>query len=431
LRKTLYELNLPGIGGFNLGPTVKEINYVEHQGCSVCRAELKSIDGVLCIAEFSHKGGIGKSTHATADVQQFFDMNPVADRTIMLSINTSMTTLDVINGLYKKDFITGKYWTLESLYEFIMANGGDITEFAALNKKLAYRSDPQLPIIPLQPKAREFSSRESKFSGEQYLVVLRVLKKFFDVIVHDFGTDDDSPLTQTAFSQCHVLSVLTHSGVATTQMVAYTLEMLQLNYPELLANTTIVFNQSSQPSPEAQKAIALERAGKKPKLKKLKQTVGSIVSSDDDEEGREVQTPGQALEVINEVLRVEKLVSPLNPDEIVLVGFDEHLKREDKDRFSKVSPAVQGHFRTKLHRMLRVRVEYEREYMARIEQQFPDGLPEGLIVTRDLQPPPPKKGQSSRKIPVVKSVDEWLEKHKDEWARHIEEQQNTTPLHNS
>jgi MinD-like ATPase involved in chromosome partitioning or flagellar assembly len=402
-RKRLFE------HGINIGPSIDEIIALERQDCIECRAELKSTDGVLCVGDFSHKGGIGKSTHATADEQMFFDINPVADRTILLSVNTSMTTLDVINGLDKKDFITGKYWTMESLYEFIMANGGDITEFGALNKKLAYRSDPQLPIIPLQPRAKEFGSRESKFSGEQYLVVLRVLKKFFDVIVHDFGTDDDSELTQTAFSQLHALAVLTHSGVATTQMVGYTLEMLRLNYPELLLNTTIVFNQWSKPSPQVTKAIAKEKAGKKPK--QPKQTASSKVNSEGDEGGREIQTPGQALEVINEALEVEDPVDPLvvEAEEIVLVGFDEHLKKEDKDRFSNVSQAVQAQFWTKLHRMLRTRVKYEREYLARIKEQFPDGLPEGLVVTRDLQPPPPRKGQPSRKIPVVKSVEEWLQ----------------------
>jgi MinD-like ATPase involved in chromosome partitioning or flagellar assembly len=297
-------------------------------------------------------------------------MNPGQEHPILIDINTSMTTLDVINGLDKKDFLTGKYWTMETLYAFIMEQGGDIEDFNDLHAKLAYREDPQLPVIPLQLKPAERGlgkSKRSKFTAEQYLTVLRVLKKFFTVIVHDFGTDDDQELTREAFNQLHMLAVLTHTGLATTQMVGNTLEMLWFDFKELIENTLVIFNMTSQPSREALRAIALEKAGKESKSQRL---LARLTPQKD----KEIQTPGQALAVINEIIEIEQVINPLQLKEVVLVGFDPHLKRESRDHLDQVSETVRAHLWTALHRMLGSRVKFERELLARLPEELPPGV---------------------------------------------------------
>jgi hypothetical protein len=148
-------------------------------------------------------------------------------------------------------------------------------------------------------------------------------------------------------------------------MVGSTLGMLHLNYTELLLNTVVIFNMTSPPSDQASRAIAKEKAGKSPKRWNL----------DRSNKLQEVQTPGQALDVINGITAIEGLVAPLAQDEIVLVGFDGHLKRESELRFSDVSPAVQAQLWTAMHRMLRTRAEYEAQFLKLV--------PEGSTVRRE------------------------------------------------
>jgi hypothetical protein len=259
---------------------------------------------------------------------------------------------------------------METLHAFIMEQGGDIEDFNDLHAKLAYREDPQLPVIPLQLKPAERGvgkDKRSKFTAEQYLTVLRVLKKFFTVIVHDFGTDDDQELTREAFNQLHMLAVLTHTGLATTQMVGNTLEMLWFDFKELIENSVVIFNMTSKPSREALRAIALEKAGKESKSKKI---LARLTPQKD----REIQTPGQALAVINEIIEIEKVLDPLELKDVALVGFDRHLKRESRDQLDQVSETVRAHLWTALHRMLGARVKFERELLDRLPEELPPGV---------------------------------------------------------
>jgi MinD-like ATPase involved in chromosome partitioning or flagellar assembly len=369
-RRKLYELDLPVIHGLNLGPTDAEIIEIERQGCIEDREELRRVFGAICLGTFSNRGGDGKTTLATMATQAFLNMNPGQEHPILIDINTSMTTLDVINGLEKKDFLTGKYWTMETLYAFIMEQGGDIEDFNDLHAKLAYRKDPQLPVIPLQLKPAERGlgkDKRSKFTAEQYLTVLRVLKKFFTVIIHDFGTDDDQELTREAFNQLHMLAVLTHTGLATTQMVGNTLEMLWFDFKELIENTVVIFNMTSKPSREALRAIALEKAGKGSKSQRL---LARLTPQKD----MEIQTPGQALAVINEIIEIERVLNPLDLRDVALVGFDPHLKRESRDQLNQVSETVRAHLWTALHRMLGARVMFERELLGRLPEELPPGV---------------------------------------------------------
>jgi hypothetical protein len=375
-RRSLYDLHPLGFPGINVGPTSEQIVQADRQACIEHREQLRVVPGAVCTGNFSNRGGDGKSMESTMQLQQFWNMNPGTERAILIDINTSMTTLDVINGLDKKDFLTGRYWTMETLYGFIVQQGGDIEDFNDLNAKLAYRNNPQLPIIPLQlkPATRGTGkSKKSKFTGEQYLTVLRVLKKFFTLIIHDFGTDDDSELTRTAFSQLHMLAVLTHTGIATTQMVGYTLEMLFLDFKELLENSTVIFNLSLQPSRQALRAIALEKAGRKSRLQQIAERL-----SPRERERLEIQTPGQALVAINDIIEVEELLDPLELHEIVLVGHDSHLKRESRHHLDQVSKPVQAQLWSATRRMLEARVEFE----ARLLAQLPDELPDGVLVRR-------------------------------------------------
>jgi hypothetical protein len=177
-------------GRINVGPSIAEISKVEMEWCKKLREILRRVAGPLCIGFFSGKGGDGKSTLATLILQLFFFMNPVRDKVILIDMNTSMTTLDELNGLKKEDFLSGKYWTMESLWEFLSKHPNpDKLQFDEINRKLAYRKNPQLPIIPNIVAASEFAVDESKFNGAKYLLVLEILKRFFNVIVHDFGTD--------------------------------------------------------------------------------------------------------------------------------------------------------------------------------------------------------------------------------------------------
>jgi MinD-like ATPase involved in chromosome partitioning or flagellar assembly len=386
-RKTLYETNIPFVHGVNVGPTNREIIEVERARCINFRERLRKVPGAVCVGFFSQRGGDGKTTLSTGTEIMSYEMNPVSEKAILIDVNTSMTTLDVVNGINKEYFLTGHYWTMETLYAFIMEQSGDIDDFNLINAKLAYRSDPQLPVIPLQlkPSARGTgNSKKSKFTGEQYLVVLRVLKKFFTLIIHDFGTEDDSELTRTAFSQLHMRAILAHTGLATTQMVGYSLEMLYLDFKELLGNTVIIFNLSSQPSEEALRAIRLEKAGKKPKfgwlrslwrLLKGKPKATKVADGKD----KEIRTPGEALAVINERLAMGKLIRHgLDPYEIVMIGFDDHLKPENKIYFSEVSDAVKANFWTAWARMLEFRVEFEQGVI----EQLPEKLPAGFLLRR-------------------------------------------------
>jgi MinD-like ATPase involved in chromosome partitioning or flagellar assembly len=352
-RKTLYDK------GLNIGPTNAEIIKLERQGCMECRQALRRASGALCVGFFSNRGGDGKSTMATLFEQLFYDINPVADRTVLIDINTSMTTLDVINGLNKEDFLTGKYWTMETLYKFLVKHPNlNELEFDEIGRKLAYRDNPQLPIIPLLLEPSRFGSEEGKkLAGDQYLFVLWVLKKFFTVIIHDFGTDSDVELSRVAFSQLHMLAVLTHTGQATTQMVGRTLEMLHLRYYGLLRNTAVIFNLSTRPSRQALHAIAMEKAGKTPNYQRLMERLGP-----EDRKRRAIQTPQQAREVINQIINIEELINPLEPDEISLVGFDDHLSNESRIQLDQVSEAVRAQLWTALHHMLRTRVEFERNF---------------------------------------------------------------------
>jgi MinD-like ATPase involved in chromosome partitioning or flagellar assembly len=356
-RSNLYGLRI------NIGPSTEEINETERQGFKESREQLRRCGGTLCVGFYSYKGGDGKSVLSTMSEQLFHDINPVQDRVVVIDVNTSMTTLDELNGLSKEDFLKGKYWTMESLYDFIMANGGDIEEIDDLYAKLAFRTDPQLPIIPLQLKPTQ--DEENTFTGEQYLKVLRVLKKFFTIIVHDFGTETNNSLTRTALSQLHMLGVLTHSGSATTKMVGLTLEMLHTSYPELLLNTVVIFNNTSPPSDQALRALAYEKAGRTPIYRML---LGAVASGDKDP--KEVQTPGQAMQVINGITALSdpRLVPPLSLEEVVLVGFDPHLKTESELRLKDVSPEVQAQLWTVMHRMLRIRAEHEAKFLRRVPQ---------------------------------------------------------------
>lgn len=369
VRKVLYQ------GGFNLGATTQEIIATERRGAEKARLELRATPGTLCLGCFSHKGGVGKTTLSTAIEQLAFEINPVAERAIIIDINTSMTNLDALNGLDKRDFLTGKFWTMETLYDFLVAHP-DIKNLAfyEINSKLAYRSEPQLPIIPLKLKAGRRGKERSKLTAEQLEVVLYALKKFFTLIIFDFGTDEDIDLPQEAFANLHMLAILTHTGYATTQMVGQTLEMLYLNYPELFLNTTVVFNMSSAPSPKAKRAIALEKAGKTSKLERVLKKLEAaretgakaIPEEGDEDDGREIQTPGQALQVINEIIEIDKLIDPLGLEEIVQVGFDPHLKRERKVRLNEVSATVRAQLWTVFHRMLKTRAEFERQFLEMI-----------------------------------------------------------------
>jgi MinD-like ATPase involved in chromosome partitioning or flagellar assembly len=372
--------------GINPGPTVEEIIETERNACIEYREQLRRAVGPLCIGFFSPRGGDGKSVMSTMSLQMFYDINPSMERPILVDVNTSMTTLDALNGLTKEDFLTGKYWTMETLYDYIAQQVGDVDdvrafdaflarlEFDDINAKLAYRTDPQLPVIPLQLKATKFTlddggfaQSEVIFTGQQYLVVLRVLKKFFTLIIHDFGTETNSSLTRTAFRQQHILGVLTHSGAATTKMVGTTLEMLHMNYMGLLLNTVVIFNMTSPPSKQALRAVAKEKAGKKPRYRKL-------AAATRDQEPKEAQTPGQALELINGITQIDRLVAPLELDEIALVGFDPHLKLESKQRFDEVSAAVEAQLWTAMRLMLRTRADYEDQFLKKV--------PEGTIVRR-------------------------------------------------
>jgi MinD-like ATPase involved in chromosome partitioning or flagellar assembly len=349
--------------GLNVGPSDAEIITTERAGCIECRQELKGTPGVLCVGNFSLRGGDGKSTMSTNLAQMFLDMNP-AERPVIIDVNTSMTTLDVINGLDKKDFSSGRYWTMESLYDFLDAHPNlDTLEFTDIDAKLAYRRDPQLPVIPLQVTPSIFNTekpeeRQNDFSGEKYLLILSVLKRFFTLIIHDFGTSTTDELTRVAFSQLHMLVVLTHNGYATTQMVGYTLEMLFQHFPELFLNTMTVFNMSSRPSPQALRAIAMEKAGKESLSKRIKEHL-SAASKSGKGGNKEIQTPGQALGVINDILAIQRLVNQLSMEEISLVGFDAHLKPERKLEFAALSDSVKAQLWTTLHRMLSTRVKFE------------------------------------------------------------------------
>jgi hypothetical protein len=144
-RKTLYDK------GLNIGPTNAEIIKLERQGCMECRQALRRASGALCVGFFSNRGGDGKSTMATLFEQLFYDINPVADRTVLIDINTSMTTLDVINGLNKEDFLTDKYWTMETLYKFLVKHPNlNELEFDEIGRKLAYR------VVSDRKKARSW-----------------------------------------------------------------------------------------------------------------------------------------------------------------------------------------------------------------------------------------------------------------------------------
>jgi hypothetical protein len=195
-----------------------------------------------------------------------------------------------------------------------------------------------------------------------------VLKRFFTFIIHDFGTGTRDELTRVALRQMHMLGVLTHTGIATTEMVGKTMEMLHRRYPSLWLNTTVIFNLSSQPSKETLKAIArekadLSRAGGEPGW--LRRTITRILRKDlqsEDADIQEIQTPGQALRVINKFIGRRKLVGPLLLPEIVLVGYDEHLHQESRLDFDKVSPTVQGQFYTVFHRILSTRWNYEKDF---------------------------------------------------------------------
>jgi hypothetical protein len=209
----------------------------------------------------------------------------------------------------------------------------------------------------LSSTSRFGSEEGKKLAGDQYLFVLWVLKKFFTVIIHDFGTDSDVELSRVAFSQLHMLAVLTHTGQATTQMVGRTLEMLHLRYYGLLRNTAVIFNLSTRPSRQALHAIAMEKAGKTPNYQRLMERLGP-----EDRKRRAIQTPQQAREVINQIINIEELINPLEPDEISLVGFDDHLSNESRIQLDQVSEAVRAQLWTALHHMLRTRVEFERNF---------------------------------------------------------------------
>lgn len=357
-RASFFEL------GVNLGPTWSEIIRVERRGCIECREELRKNRGALCIGYISPKGGPGKSVNATMATQLLLEMNPGMERPVLVDVNTSQTTLDELNGIPKELFLTGKYWTMKTLYEYIVERGGPeaIKHLEDINYKLAYRRDPQLPVIPLLLGAGKFGSREAVLTGDQYEVVLRVLKKFFTVIVHDFGTDLQNELTFRALSKMHILAVITKPGVATVKMVPDTLETLHVNLPHLLQNTTVIFNQQNAPSPADQRAIIREKAGKSIKPSGWLWLKGQAASSS------EVATPGQALSVINDMIDLGEVIYPLEHYEVVLVGHDRHLERESKLNHSEVSDPVSAQLWTALHRMQMTRVEYESRFPADMER---------------------------------------------------------------
>jgi MinD-like ATPase involved in chromosome partitioning or flagellar assembly len=368
--------------GLNVGASYAEIIAYEREQCIECRDELRIIHGAPCIGTFSNKGGVGKSAFATLFAQMFLDMNPSRERPILIDVNTSMTTLDVLNGLRKEDFITGKYWTMETLHAFLAGHPNlDKIEFSEIDSKLAWRSNPQLPIIPLLVEARDWDS-EGGLNGDQYILVLSILKRFFSIIVHDFGTDTRIELTKHALSQQQMLGVLTHNGLATTQFVAQTLEALYKNLLGLLFNTQVIFNLSYPPSREVERAIALEKAGKSLDTSLL----GRLRSNNDGE----IQTPGQALHVINEIIRIKQHISPLEYSDIHLVGFDPHLKRERRLDLDQVSQSVAAQLWTLLHWILYTRVNYEREYMSK--------LPSGTQIRREEMTLDTRKNQPSQVI---------------------------------
>jgi MinD-like ATPase involved in chromosome partitioning or flagellar assembly len=345
--------------GINVGPTNAEIIQVERQACAELREVLRRIPGALCIGFFSVKGGAGKSTLSTLILQLLHILNPVRDKAILIDVNTSQTTLDELNGLKKEDFLSGKFWTMETLWAFLDQHPNlDKLTFDEINAKLAYRKNPQLPMIPLVVEASEFEEDESKFAGAQYLQVLEILKRFFTVIVTDFGTETKVKLTQEALAQQPMLGVLTHSGRATTKTVGNTLEMLHLNMVGLLLNTVVIFNVSQQPSRTAAQAVELEKSGKTRRARKILRREPSKDSKD-----QEIQTPGQAIRVINSIIEMRRLISALEPEDIVMVGFDPHLSGESELRLSKVSVGVQAQLWMVLHRLLQARVEYEKNFL--------------------------------------------------------------------
>jgi MinD-like ATPase involved in chromosome partitioning or flagellar assembly len=390
-RSTLYNTAIWKYPGINIGPTDREIIEIEQARCRDYRARLWKTPGAVCVGVFSPRGGDGKTTLSGLFEQAGHDLNPVAEDAIVIDVNTSATTLDVVNGFNKEDFLTGTYWTMETLYAFIMEQGGDIDDVNLIKAKLAYREGyPQLPVIPLQLEPADFDESEdtkSQFPGAHYRVVLRVLKKFFSLIIHDFGTSTKDELTRAAFRELHILAILTHTGLATTKMVANTLETLSKNLPELLDNTVVIFNLSDRPSKEALRAIRVEKAGDRllwPRLRKFFRrlhdpTKRKPKKQKADADAVVIQTPGQALKVINDLLALKKIITQeLAPHEIAMVGYDTHLRPENKIYFSEVSDTVKGHLWTAWARMLEFRVEFEQGLI----EQLPDELPDGVLVRR-------------------------------------------------
>jgi MinD-like ATPase involved in chromosome partitioning or flagellar assembly len=364
VRGKLYEM------GVNVGPSVAEIISVTRDSCIGLRETLRGVAGALCLGCFSGKGGPGKSTLSTLLSLLLHDINPVRDDVILIDMNTSQTTLHELNGLAMEDFLSGKYWTLQTLWAYLDQHPClDKLEFDEINRKLAYRSNPQLPIIPNIVEASDFAEDEVKFTGEKYLLVLMILKRFFTIIVHDFGTETKVELTRVALKQQHMLCLLTHSGKATTKMVAHNLEMLHLNLVGLLMNTVVVFSVSQQPSRAASRAIELERAGK---VNKSERILGKLPGG---KKATEIRTPGEALEVINGIVERRKLIYPLTQEDIVLIGFDPHLKMESTIFLEEVTPAVKAQLWTVLQRLLEARVEYE--------SLFLQALPEGATIWRE------------------------------------------------
>jgi hypothetical protein len=219
-RSQLYGWAIWKYPGINVGPSDSEVIETQRSRCIDFREWLWQTPGSVCVGLFSPRGGDGKTTLSELIEQMSHDMNPTAEDAIVIDVNTSATTLDVVNGFNKEDFLTGKYWTMETLYAFIMEQGGDIDDVNLIKARLAYRKGyPQLPVIPLQLEPADFGDgdgRKSEFTGEQYRVVLRVLKKYFSLIIHDFGTSTKDELTRAAFRELHILAILTHTGLATT-----------------------------------------------------------------------------------------------------------------------------------------------------------------------------------------------------------------------
>lgn len=222
-------------GRIEPGPSAKQVHVSELIG--QVRAPLVAVHklAVLCL-----KGGVGKTTVTTA--LGIAIARQRGDRVIAVDANPDMGTLSDRFGQYG-----GPYANIEHL-----AARKQVEEYFAVRQHTVQNPE-RLEMLG----AQNDPATKYVLNPNDYLTTMRILDRFYNVVLTDCGTSLDTPLFRTIASEMTSLVIVAATTVSGIRGAVTTLQWLSNHgFGPLITRTVVVLNSLEPGKP----MIDLERA---------------------------------------------------------------------------------------------------------------------------------------------------------------------------